>query len=148
MFYFNYFDFILAFHCFGLPSTPCAHNGPPACTPFKRPCDSCPHWVVGPRCDAVTGLRYGSERWWRHWVAGSTARCGTGRWRHWVVGGATAWCGTVRYGSIDQSDLSISAGAHFGPIRFRFFFLVVKYGISQIRILYLVECTIKVKDFY
>ena len=32
-------------------------------------------------------------------------------------GGATARCGTVRHGSIDQSDLSISAGAHIGPIR-------------------------------
>ena len=104
-------------------------------------------WVVGPWWDVVTGLRYGSERWWRHCVAGSMARCGTVRhgsidqsdlrisagahigpirWCYWVVGTRRD---AVRYGT-EVSTNQISAGAHIGPIRWWFFFSVVKFDIS------------------
>ena len=115
-------------------------------------------------------------RWLGGVGGGSTVRCShRAEVRKWAVMTSLGCCAhvprrdAVRYGSIDQSDLSISAGAHIGPIRWcywvvgprrdavrygtvmtslaswvmvhganqssRFFFSVVKYGISQIRIL-------------
>ena len=47
-------------------------------------------------------------------------------------GGATARCGTVRHGDDVTGQLVVVHGANQSS---RFFFSVVKYGISQIRIL-------------
>ena len=78
----------------------------------------------------VTGRHGAISPWWIHgamWPPG----WGTEVSSDDVTGLLSSRCDAVRYGSIDQSDLSISAGAHIGPIRWWFFFSVVKFGISR-----------------